>query len=183
MDNTQQNPRIAVVKAFPMPGHVRRWGGEELWVEDTREEIPLRRHSGRHALPWPATEIKVEIVDKPDPFDPNMNGGVPRQISPSSLRMLEEDPRISVHVLGEGGDPAEQVRMAAALAAHEQKIVEARRQLAEVAESAEADRQRFAMILGETEKRAAESGSKVTALEAENAALKAQLAEKKAVKK
>jgi hypothetical protein len=181
--NQQQKTRIAVVKAWPMPGHVRRWAGEELWVDDPREDPPLRRPSGKHALPWPATEVKVEIVDTPEPFDPLMNGGVAREISPATLHMLEQDPRINVHVLGEGGDPAEQVRMAAALAHKEEKIIEAQRQLAEVAENAAADRQRYESILESSAKSVAEHGAKVTELEAEVAALKAQLAEKKAVKK
>jgi hypothetical protein len=48
----------------------------------------------KHALPWPAFDVKVAIVDQPAPFDPNANGGVPVEISPATFRMLQDDERI-----------------------------------------------------------------------------------------
>lgn len=180
MENAQQkqNSRIAVVRAFPHPPYKNRWAGSEYWVDDIRTDARARPR-GKHGLPWPAHEIKVEVVSNPEPYDPLRNGGVPTQISPRTLRDLERDPRIAVYVQGEGGDPAESVRMAAQLAETEEHVQEARRKLAEAGERASADHQRYQIVLHSTEKKLVEESAKVSTLEAELATLRQQMAEQK----
>jgi hypothetical protein len=184
METTEQKPRIAVIRAIPMPGHHRRWGGMERWVDDTDKSVKGRR-PGKHGLPWPDTEVKVAIVDEPTPFDPNMNGGVPTEISPRSLKMLMDDPRISVQMLGDasGGDPAEIVRAKAALSEQEEALQKMRRELAEAHERAKAEHQKYEYVLAGTEKRAIDASAKLTEAEAEIESLRAQLADKKGGKK
>jgi hypothetical protein len=164
--STQIPARIAVVRAIPQPGHKRRWCGLELWVED-RAKRPHPEE--KHGLPWPDTEVKVRVVDKPAPFDPNANGGAPIEISPATLVMLEKDDRIAVRVLdGDGGDPAETIRAKAANAKLEEEIAELRRQLAEESERAKA-------LQTSSQQQAEELGAKLAASEAELATVRAQL--------
>jgi hypothetical protein len=165
---TNSAVRIAEVRAIPMPGHKRRWCGMEKWVED-RAARP--NPSELHGLPWPETPVKVRIVDEPPPFDPNANGGVPVAISPKTLTMLERDSRIAVRVLGggEGGDPAEVVRLKATLAEAEKSHDELRRELASLSE-------RYGILHSTAQKQAEETGAKLAAVEQELAAARAQLA-------
>lgn len=149
--------QVAVVRAIPMPGHKRRWCGLERWVPDPEkrpqqdmEELPTGGFKpkfdekgkpiyAKHALPWPDTEIKVFVVDNPAPFDPNANGGVPVEISPSTLSELRRDVRISVQVMdGEGGDPAETLEIKAKAAKLEDKLTEAQRQISSLQEQVSA---------------------------------------------
>jgi hypothetical protein len=183
--------RVAVVRAIPAQGHKRRWCGLERWVPDPkrRPQQELEQHGdgtitpkfdeagnpvwAKHALPWPDTDIKVLIVDEPAPFDPEKNGGVPVEISPATLVMLEQDPRIAVKVIGgEGGDPAEVVRAKAQAAEAEKTVEQLKRELAE-------ERERMKRYQLETSKQAQETGAKLTAAESELAALRSQVSRKK----
>ncbi|MGH8323451.1 MAG: hypothetical protein ACRETD_06585, partial [Steroidobacteraceae bacterium] len=93
----------------------------------------------KHALPWPADEVKVEVVDDPEPFNPEANGGRPTQISPRTVEMLRQDHRIAVHVIGaDGGDPAEAIQDKARAAKLEEKLSEAQRHIASLQEQASA---------------------------------------------
>lgn len=186
-----QTERIAVVRAIPAQGHKRRWCGLERWVADPakRPQQEMVQHNdgtitpkfddagnpawAKHSLPWPDTEIKVRIVDEPAPFDPEKNGGVPLEISPSTLTALEGDPRIAVRVIGgEGGDPAEVVRAKAKAAEAEKTVEQLQRELAE-------ERERMKRFQLEASKQAQELGAQKAAAEAELTALRAQAGRKK----
>lgn len=140
---------VAVVRAIPNPGHKRRWCGAERWIADPKrrpqQEMITKPEGGfapkfdergrpvwaKHALPWPDSEIKVYVVDDPAPFDPEANGGVPVEISPSTLAMLRKDPRINVQVLNaEGEDPRDGLAAKGALAEAQEKLREAERKIA-----------------------------------------------------
>jgi hypothetical protein len=182
--------RVAVVRAIPVQGHKRRWCGLEQWTPDPkrRPQQEMDQHPdgtitprfangkpvwAKHALPWPDTEIKVRIVDDPAPFDPEANGGAPVEISPSTLAMLEQDPRIAVKVIGgEGGDPAEVVRAKAAASEAEKTVEQLKRELAE-------ERERMKRYQAETSKQAQEAGAKLAAAQAELASFHAQATRKK----
>lgn len=171
MQTTQPTPaRIAVVRAIPHPPHRNRWCGLEKWVEDRKVRA---NPDEKHGLPWPATEIKVAIVEEPAPFDPNANGGAPVEISPATLVMLERDERIAVRVLGgEGGDPADVVRAKAEASKLERELVEARKALSDHSERSRVAQEAHS-------KQAAEQGAKLAALESELATLRAQLSSRK----
>jgi hypothetical protein len=124
----------------------------------------------KHGLPWPDHEIKVFVVDQPALFDPEKNGGVPQEISPTTLVMLEADPRIAVKVIGDGGnDVADELVHAKALIAElEEKLKSAQRDLADTAERESAKRVASANL-------AEEQGKQIAALANELAQARAQL--------
>jgi hypothetical protein len=181
MQATQE--RVAVVRAIPMPGHKRRWCGLERWVPDPerRPQQELEAQPGgvsfmpkfdeqgkpiyvKHSLPWPDTEVKVLVVDKPQPFDPEANGGVPQEISPATFAMLKADPRISVHMLGGTEGDSEQAALAKAEAAKlEQELAGARRAISETVERLSAATDRIA----EQDAQAQRQGEKIAQLEKE----------------
>lgn len=164
--------RVAVVRAIPHPPHKRRWCGLERWVPDPEkrpqqemEELPTggfkpkfdddgRPIYAKHALPWPETEVKVGVVDEPELFDPNANGGVPVEISPATFAMLQKDHRISAYLLdGSGGDPAEVVRAKAEAAQLDEKLASANRHIASLQEQVGAAQdQAAAKVAGEIAK-------------------------------
>jgi hypothetical protein len=167
----QTHTRIAVVRAIPNPGHKRRWCGLEKWVADKKVRP---NPDEKHGLPWPDTEIKVAIVDEPKPFDPSANGGVPVEISPATLTMLEKDERIAVRVLGgaEGGDPAEAVHLKAELAALTAALEKAQRELADHVERSKASH-------AVSQRQIEETAAKLAAVEHELATARAQLSARK----
>lgn len=168
MQTNQQSAgaRLAVVRAIPMTGHKRRWCGLERWIED-RSARPNPKE--KHGLPWPDFDVKVVIVDEPTPFDPNANGGVPVEISPGTLAALEKDHRIAVRVLnGDGGDPAEVIRVKAKASELEDKLTEARKESAAIAEQLKS-------LKSVSEQQVADQAARLAVLEQELAAARAQL--------
>jgi hypothetical protein len=167
---TQSNERIAVVRAIPQPGHKHRWCGLERWIEDKK----ARPHpEQKHGLPWPASELKVRVVDEPAPYDPNANGGAPVEISPSTFDMLKRDERIAVRMLeGEGGDPDEVVMLKAQVVELDKKLTEAQRALA-------GEQERFRTLHLTSQRQVEEQGAKLAAIEHELAAARAQLGSRK----
>ncbi len=184
---------VAVVRAIPHMPHKRRWCGLERWVPDPAnrsqqemEELPTGGFKpkfdeqgkpiyAKHALPWPDTEVKVYVVDKPAPYDPNANGGAPVEISPASLRMLEQDERIAVRLLGEGVDASDVAHAKARIAEVENEVTALARAKSELAER----------LATETRSRAAAENlaqaatEKTKALELELAELRTKLEKRK----
>lgn len=162
----QTASRIASVRAIPQPGHKYRWCGLELWAKD----LEKRPHpEEKHGLPWPATEVKVFVVDEPKPFDPKANGGVPIEISPATFAMLERDDRIAVRMSdGSAGDSAEIVRTKVMAANLELQLQEVQAQLAE-------ERERTKHLQLAASEQAQELGAKLAATESELHATRAQL--------
>lgn len=127
----EKKKTVASVRAIPQPGHKRRWCGLEKWVEDrTKRPNPDQKHG----LPWPDTEIKVYVVDDPAPFNPDMNGGVPLEISPSTLDALLHDDRIAVRILSGNETIADVNEAKAAKAEVESQLLDLAREKADVSE-------------------------------------------------
>lgn len=181
MENEKKNPEplTVTVRAFPMPGHVRRWCGEAYFVPDPKnrpdqemEELPTgglkpvfnpdgSPRYKKHALPWPADDVTVYVVDDPPPFDPLVNGGRPTHISHKALAQLRQDHRISVSAFNSvDARTVTEAKLAAVEA--EQKLQAAQREIAQLHE----ERNAFA------EATAAKAAAKIAKLEAELEAAK-----------
>jgi hypothetical protein len=188
MEAATQKPTIVLVRAVPYPPHKRRWCGLERWVVDKEkrpqqemEELPAggfkpkfdekgRPIYAKHALPWPAEEIKVEIVDNPAPFDPNANGGYPTQISAATFVMLQQDERIMARLAGSGsGDSDESLKAKAQTVVAEEKLQSAQREIASLQEQVGAAH----------EAAAAKVAGEMAKLRQELAELRGKLAERK----
>ena len=188
-----QKQIVAVVRAIPHMPHKRRWCGLERWVPDPAnrsqqemDELPTggfrpkfdaagKPIYAKHALPWPDTEIKVLVVDEPAPYDPNANGGAPVEISPATLRALEQDERIAVRVLGEGVDATDVAHAKARIIEAENEAAAVAREKANLAERlASETRNRTA-----AENLAKAASEKSAALELELAELRAKLDKRK----
>lgn len=187
MQTEKKYDRIAVIRAIPMQGHKRRWAGLERWIPDAKnrpqqemEELPQGGFKpvfkdgkpvyAKHALPWPDFEVKVGIVDEPCLFDPEANGGVPLEISPSSVELIRQDQRIAIQVVnGEGGDATADVEAKARMADLEKEVQDLRRRAASEHERIDA------RVKAESAKQAKQMADK----DAEIAELRAKLAEKK----
>lgn len=182
MSQATPEVRMAKVRALPMPGHKRRWCGAERWVPniEKRPEVEIEQGADgstrpkldsagkpiyvKHALPWPDFEIKVRIVDNPQPFNPDHNGGVPVEISPTTFAMLQKDERIMAQIIGADGiDAAAVVQSKAEAAKLEEQLTDARRENAELAEQLKSFRH-------VTEEEHKASDAKIKALEAQLAA-------------
>lgn len=164
--DTDNQPRTAYVRAIPMTGYSRRWCGSEKWVED---KVARPNTTEKHGLPWPDAEVRVSIVDEPKPFDPNVNGGVPIEISPTTLQMLERDPRMAVRVLsGDGGDPAEIIHVKASVTKLEGDLAEARREASGLIEQLKS-------LKAVSDQQITDQASKIALLEHELASARAQL--------
>lgn len=174
----EKKKTVAAVRAIPQPGHKRRWCGLEKWVED-RANRPHPEQ--KHGLPWPDTEVKVYVVDEPEPFNPDANGGVPVEISPLTLEALLRDERMAVRIISGNETIADVNEAKAAKAEVESQLLDLAREKATIAEQLTKAR-----ISEETAiKTVAANAQKVASLEEENALLRAQLdqAHKPATKK
>lgn len=194
MQPKPQQPPIAVIRAFPAPPHKHRYGGLEQWVPDEKmrpdQEMEVQPDGTfkpvfkdgakvyrKHALPWPATDIKCYIVDHPKPYDPNANGGYAVEISPASLAMMRKDPRLNVRIEGgEGGDAPAAIEAKARATAAEDELSAVRRQMANAVEEASRLREQSNLARGLFDRDAAAAAQRITALENELGMIRLQLA-------
>lgn len=161
-----QQEIVVEVRAMPAPGHKRRWCGLERWADSAKRPGPKEQ---RHALPWPASPVKVYVKDDPKPFDPDQEGGVPTEISPRTLEALQRDPRIAVRTISGFVEVDEVLGAKAAALEAQQKIVELQREAAAVSERLHA-----AKLSEETAAKLAEAREKrIAELEAEVAEMRA----------
>ncbi len=167
----------AEIRGIPHTPYKYRWSGEERWVADPRGERPANGPDGepaRFGLPWPARPVRVLIVDNPEPFDPERNGGVPTEISPATLKMLKADRRIAVQELNAAGQPSDVSAAIAHAAKLEADLIVARRELAGLSEEHAKQRQLSEQRAIAAEREAATYAERIKELEAQLSAATAR---------